>query len=454
MYKFSSNSDFDFGIESVRAMYGGFKTQEFQKRAGAKQFLKVAKTKGQTDLHIIAVGAYEGTGFNRNGDCFKQHWCEKNAHYFKDSDRCVHRHHKNKPEDPKYGNVKAAAYNPDMKRIELVVGLDDDKCADIIQEQEKQGHTNWSMASKQAYDICTACGHKAASDDERCEHIPSQIGEILKSGEMVGMDNPNPRWFEISYVRRPADRIGMSLSKVASDKSIRPMLPRDYLALYPDFSAPADDTLLISKKASDKRTVVDKMAEIEKHIAASGIEVLEAKKVVKTEKIAEAVIDELRKLEPSRFFKVAADAGIILSPENFCHYVFGDRIKEAGCVDSVRRGVERTFRFMDSELSAKLANNERYEPASVAVISNDERNTVKKIAMTHSLLPAYTNARMVQTVSTPIKYVGSDSNNTAFGDKLAAEYMAYKVAALNYLDEQNKLTDDLLFNVVLQNHCI
>ena len=212
MIKFTSNSDFDFKIESVSVV-----TDEnvLTKRASAKELLKFEKTANQTDLHVIALGAYEGTGYNRNGDCFKESECVKNHNYFVKAGRAIHRHHKNKPSDPKFGVIKASAYNEPMKRIELIIGLDNDKCSDILNEQEKRGHTNWSMASKQAHDICSWCGHKAKNDSERCAHIPKNIGDIDKTGEFCGMINPDPKWFEISYVHRPADRIGMSL-KLAS----------------------------------------------------------------------------------------------------------------------------------------------------------------------------------------------------------------------------------------------
>ncbi|NBQ69848.1 MAG: hypothetical protein EBU46_13915, partial [Nitrosomonadaceae bacterium] len=198
MLKFTSNNDFDFAVESVTLLTDSNK--QLVKRASAKHLLKYEKTAGQEDLHVIALGAYEGTGFNRNGDAFSEADCRKNHHYFKRADRAVHRHHKNKPTDPKFGNIKAAAYNEPMKRIELIIGLDKEKCADILHEQETEGNTNWSMASKQAYDVCSWCGHKAKTDKDRCEHIPKKIGELNRKGEMCGMHNPDPRWFEISYV--------------------------------------------------------------------------------------------------------------------------------------------------------------------------------------------------------------------------------------------------------------
>lgn len=444
LYKFSSNSDFNFGMESV-VIYKGFPS--LVKRAGVKDLLKVAKTKGQTDLHIIAVGSYEGTGFNRNGDCFRDYWCEKNAHCFKDADRCVHRHHKNKPEDPKFGNVKAAAYNKDMKRIELVVGLDNDKCADILDEQEKVGHTNWSMASKQAYDVCTWCNHKAKDDGDRCEHIPDKIGEINKLGELCGMDNPNPRWFEISYVRRPADRIGMSLQKCASERVLKPMLTRDYLELYPGFVGPQDD-LVISKSASDKRHILQKCSEIEKRVQAMGKELKSLTKVVETEKLAAEVVDELRKMEPSRFFKLAADQGIILSPANFVHYLFGDRVKTAAVV-GMQAALPHIFEKLEKE-GSEVLHNEKYDPSSSFIVDKQEKATVQKIAASHSLLPVYGHARALNNTITKQAQV-VEVEDQAFSDKLAAQYVAYKLAALNYLDQNNKLTDDLLLNAVIQN---
>jgi hypothetical protein len=442
MYKFSSNSDFNFGgIESVRAMYDGFRTKEYEKRAGAREFLKIAKTKDQTDLHIIAVGAYEGTGFNRNGDCFRDHWCEKNAHYFLDSDRCVHRHHKNKPEDPKYGNVKAAAYNKGMQRIELVVGLDNDKCGDILAEQEKVGHTNWSMASKQAHDICTWCNHKASTDEDRCSHIPDKIGEINKEGQMCGMDNPNPRWFEISYVRRPADRIGMSLQKCASERALKPMLTRDYLQIYTGFSEPTD--LLISKKASDKRRLLQKCSEIEKHITAIGKELDKVIKPVETTKLAADYVDVLRTGSPDKIFKRAAEHGVIFSPENFAQYLFGDRVKEAA-VSGMKTYLSDIFEKCGNE----VLHNEKYEPSSYIPVN--EVDQIRKIATSHSLFPVYASARILTPATTKVA-TAQEVEDKQFSFELAKQYTAYKLAALNYLDECNKLTDDLLFNAVLQN---
>lgn len=446
MDKFTNTALWDFGISPVSFVTSG---QTLVKRASVKGLLKYDKTKGQEDLHIIALGAYEGTGFNRNGDCFKEHWCEKNAHYFKDSDRAVHRHHKNKPEDPKFGNIKAAAYNKDMRRIELIVGLDIEKCADILDKQEKKGVTDWSMASKQAHDVCTWCDHQAKTDIDRCNHIPDKIGELNKEGKLCGMDNPDPHWFEISYVNRGADRIGLSLQKAAGDK-VTPMLPRDYVALYPGYQSPSDSVFLISKNASEKRRILNKLSELEKHLNAISTEV--SKKVdaayAATEKIAGVALDDLRDSDPNKFFKLAAEKGIILSPENFFSYVFGSRIKEASILDvkSVLRDV-----FSTLEKDAEVINNERYDGDKPAFDISNERKLVQKIAASHSLFKPYVDCRLAQNIEKVGESRITEKSTDLYTHELAKQYISYKVAALHKIASLGKLTDDLLIVSVLQN---
>lgn len=446
MFKFSRNTDFDFGIESTSFIYEG---RDLTKRASAKHLLKFDKTAGQTDLHLIALGAYEGTGLNRNCDGFMEEDCKKNYHFFKQADRAVHRHHKNKDSDPKYGNIKAAAYNDPMKRIELIVGLDNDKCSDILQEQEKQGQTNWSMASKQAFDVCSWCKHQAHSDDDRCEHIPTKLGELNKQGEICGMINPNPKWFEISYVRRPADRIGMSLEKLSNDVRVQPMLTRDFLQIYTDFTPPVNDDFLISKKAADKRDLVLKLSELEKHVDA--IAKKAPSNITKTPKIAEAVLDDLRNLEPGKFFKLAADKGIILSPENFISYVFGSRIKVAESAEAMKSHLSHVY--TDLIKDAAVVNNEKYEPNHFGTIDATVRAQFDKLAKDYSLFDAYMQPRFLDSVlnNKTAAILELRPTDDIFDKELAKQYAGYKLAALNYLEEVGKLDEGIMLAAVLQN---
>ncbi len=105
-------------------------------------------------------------------------------------------------------------------------------------------------------------------------------------------------------------------------------------------------------------------------------------------------------------------------------------------------------------MASELVNNEKYEPSSLAVPTQSEKTLIRKLAMTHSITPAYTHARLVHNMDSTDaveKYASEETPVAEDCEKLGKQYMAYKLAALNYLDEQNKLTDEILFNAVVQN---
>ena len=89
-----------------------------------------------------------------NCDYWPAYWNEKRAHTFVDCG-CYYREHKNT--DPrKYGigEVKAAAYNPDMHRIELVVWGDKRKSEEEYEEIRKDKPLSFSMSARVKGDIC------------------------------------------------------------------------------------------------------------------------------------------------------------------------------------------------------------------------------------------------------------------------------------------------------------
>ena len=462
MIKFTSNADYNFDVASATIITD---SSSLTKRASAKDLLKFEKTAGQTDLHIIALGAYEGTGFNRNGDAFTEEDCRKYHHLFKEAGRAVHRHHKNKPTDPKYGTIKAAAYNEPMKRIELIVGLDNDKCADILDEQEKKGETAWSMASKQAYDVCTWCDHKAKTDKDRCDCIPAKIGEINKQGVMCGMMNPKPKWFEISKVGRQADRIGLSL-KLASDERIRPMLPSDYLQIYTGFQAPEDE-LLISKNATEKRALLKKLAEMEKHVDA----VAEGKgsktskdlflkrqaRLKKGPHISDPDMDKLRSHAPSKAMRGLADQGVVMGPDDFNKYVFGNRAKPE-VTHGMKTHLPHVFSKMEEKGDPAPVNDEKFDPDQMGMLPKELKDLVGQLFQDHSMF-GEPSVKRVMRITIELGPKGDDTSlkpkeaptANKVDEKMAEVYATYKLAALQHIESQGKLTDEVLWNVLIQN---
>lgn len=76
-----------------------------------------------------------------------------------------------------------------------------------------------------SHDICSSCGNKAPTrkqycDESMCKHggLKNNIGKVFEDGHILHADNPDPTFFDISHVIRPADRIayvlGSDLSKL------------------------------------------------------------------------------------------------------------------------------------------------------------------------------------------------------------------------------------------------
>ena len=387
----------------------------------------------------------------------------------------MHREHRNKPSDPKYGDIIHSMYNNKMKRIELIIGLDNDKCQDILEEQEKRGYTCWSMACRVDADKCSWCGHISYNNTDRCEHIPVKLGHINEDGVMCGMVNIRPKWFEISYVKYPADRIGVSL-KLASDSRIRPLSPEEYLKIYPDFELPEKEKeyLLISKYAAEKRNLAKKLADIEKQVdavstddkvdvssPAKGIKVIIIRQGLlnQTPDIPDEIIEKLREFEPPLVFRGLARRGIIFSPFDFIRYLLGKRIKEPEILlPGMRAGLCRIYTTLASEpIAPEILHDEKYEPEEIKEIPKELKEIIEKLTSNHSLFPENSQNRILMVIvkkgsihSLPKPEIRKPTKAEI---QLALEYTKYKLAALNYIQQFRRVYDDTLFlvNFVLQN---
>lgn len=456
MIKFITDGDYKFDVCSLEIITD---SRQLTKRASSIDLLKFEKVANQTDVHLIALGSTENYGPNRNGDGFSDYWCNKKHSTFVKAARALHRNHKNKKHDPKFGNIKASAHNQDMGRIELIIGMDNDKCAKELDDLDKGKQVPFSMASRQEYDVCSFCGKKAHNDSERCHHIPDKIGEINKQGKTCYMDNPDPNWFEMSIVRRPADRIAYSL-KLASD-TVKPFLKQsDIFTEYPDFEFPKDE-IIISKKASAKRHLLEKLSELEKRIDAIANGKVEsakdkyirneAGKGLKTE-LSDSTIDELRKFEPSKLLKVLADHGIILPPGDFSKYLFGDKVNKSD-LHSMKSHLGKGFQDK-SEDDAKVLHNEHYDSSSSDMIPKELKNLISKLTGDHSIFdkPAHARVMRISICGKGDKLpLALDKQSSDMGKELADQYIAYKLAALHEIDKIGKLDEETMINAVIQN---
>lgn len=180
-------------------------------------------------VHYVALGDHEHYGFNRNADTFTKEACQKyhhtfvkNGHFFKE-----HNHY-----SPKLaiGQIKASAYNEDMGRVEVAVWAHKKKAASLLEKIKNGVDPTSSMGCKIAFDR-DSCTGKLSPDPSHYEphmkNSPGQWVEEFKKYAFVYNDDPN--WFDLSDVKKPADRIALyiryqglpedSYTKVASAES-------------------------------------------------------------------------------------------------------------------------------------------------------------------------------------------------------------------------------------------
>jgi hypothetical protein len=201
---------------------------------------------GEVPVHLIALGATEAVGANRNGDGFKSATCRAKHDTFVKKAKVYFNHANKVASCPRQGRVIASAFNEDMRRVELLVGLNGTKeAAERDHPELGRVATTWlekmasgvdpsvSMACLIDHDVCQFCHNKAKTRDDYCDIMPVKLAsgrtipacsgfgcrngltKVASDGRMQFVDNPDPlTWFDISEVDRPACRIAYSLGPV------------------------------------------------------------------------------------------------------------------------------------------------------------------------------------------------------------------------------------------------
>ncbi len=225
-------------VKMSRSGLRGVDLDAFVKRASVQFIDKIASLRlrpGEVPVHLLAVGAQEAYGSNRNGDAFREAVCYRCHPTFKKYARW-YRDHQNKDPSKGRGIIKATAYNGDMKRIELLVALNAtkeaaDRNGGLVADEEMEKLAKGedipvSMACRVSHDVCSGCGNKAKSRAEYCGPEMCKYGgckdnlaKTFDDGHTLSVDNPDPAFFDISKVFRPADRIAYTLgmAKTAAD---------------------------------------------------------------------------------------------------------------------------------------------------------------------------------------------------------------------------------------------
>lgn len=401
-----------------------------RKTAGSKvvdMWGEIKPMKNASLIHLIAMGAHERTGPNRNGDSFKAAFLRENHPTFK-THGALYKDHLNKDYEKRYGDVEKTAFNDDMDRAELLVSARHDKCADWLDDIERGKRVDFSMGFDCEYDVCSICEKKSKTRKEYCEHVkkgakaPFGMNRILEDGRKCYVDNPKGKFNDISKVGTGADMIAQHLRKVAGFEDPEAMSSAEMFELFGDKTATVAQSLKVA--------IAHKCSRMEKLVPMSNYRPDRG-----TVRISEKVANKLREASPSVMFAELAKIGAVLDFREFFKLAMGDRFHEIeSTVDRAEPFVGRCFSDLadDSTRLARVCDNEHYDCAKTAgVLLNDFERA--ELIENFSIVPEYADQRAVKTAlyGEPIcpqeSLVSRPAGPVTY---LLDEYAAYKVAAL------------------------
>jgi hypothetical protein len=465
---------YDFGEPSVRLVkvaHGGLRGHDlraFVKRAGYHfaELVKKADLKpGDVAAHLLAMGATEYFGPNRNGDGFKEAMLREYHPTFAKFAR-AYRHHQNKDPERSYGYVKESVYNPDMHRVELLTIYNGTKEAaerngGLVADEEVdalEGGKDFpvSMSIKVPYDLCSGCGNKAASRAEYCEDsrmgghckdggLRHNIGRVVDNDEnpLLHADNPEGVFFDISKVGRGADRTAFALGKVASGAL---PLGGAALAAHWDVSGPGH-VLALGTPAGDEVEVGVKLAEFERDLPGHPWRLAFAPEVQPAcdfsapgGKVAQAL-------------SALAAARVSLPVEGFLTLVGVEPAKAAAHAGAVRAALPGVYtKLARSQKFAEILAANPFRPTETA--SRLVREWAQKLAAHYGVDPAAASERAARAAVREARAPGLRAAEKAAAPaagELARTYGLYKLAFLHAARKAGAC-DLTLRLAVLQNY--
>lgn len=427
---------------------------------------------------------------NRNYDGFTEQTCRDHHTSFVKNAR-HYEHHRNKDPDKSFGDVRLSAYNEPMSRVELlVIGNRTKEAAkrngglvlpeSVITQLERGDEVPWSMACKVAFDKCSNCGNEAPSRADYCTedtcHNPKtgrkmpgcryNLGKMAEDGFQLYVDNPRPLWFDISRVRKPADRnaYGWKADYVKSASAYTPG-GAELAEMY----AQENGFSLLSPEASQNERAVHHLRKIAHLLANTEGEILVDGLTDYDRSLAMAFTGQVTPdipLEPlaglgttkqASALAALARSRVLLSPTDFVRALTGTE-KAAYIAGQMVQALPGVFNHLatDPGLDGYLRTN-AFVPSS-QLPSAQFRSWAAKCAESRSVddgaLRYRAELATILGAATPTIMTHDLQKTAAAGPalELAKQYALYKIAAISHICDKSQDPDELLLRAaVLQN---
>ena len=431
-----------------------------QKRAAVltKELKAVRPVPGHTFIHAISMGCQEAYGANRNGDGFNEKSAKfelpepkKGGHKVITLDgglgqfhhtfakyAAVYKDHVNKNPKKASGHIEAEAYNPEMRRGELLLKVKDDLWAPELEKLARGEDIPFSMSCKVPYDICSICGNRAPSRKEYCDHLLNEMSQVKEAGHQVFAINDRPLFFDFSGVFRPADRIAYGLQKVASTGEMpEEFLPSTQIAELWGVSAPRSVLLDSSPRhVREKLAAIERMAAMEKQIEATGRAVSpEVDAGIAEGNVPDEAIDTMRSVDWNSLMGALSNANVCLPVRDFFRLVLGNKFDSAaGEMDSVQSLLPGIFSRMSGDEEEDVTGMRTYDPAT-SLVPKSVRDVIDSLKPGMSLDSEPVKRRIQLMIirggspdGTAMRKLSHDLTPSNPATYLAKQYAAYQLA--------------------------
>jgi hypothetical protein len=451
----------------------GVDAQWMRKRAAAGVFkdVDIKPEKGKAFMHLIAMGDGEHYGANRNGDNFlkraqmitipnpkpgtpnlvKIHKGNMETYDTFEKYAKVYLNHDNKDPKKAKGDVEKAAHNDNMARVELIIKVPEDEWRDDLEKMARGEDVAFSMSCTVPYDICSECGNKASNRGNYCDHLTNHMGTITKQGNQICAINDHMRYFDISKVVVPADRIAFGLLKAAS--SVGTVSGAE---LAEQFNVVAPDLLLNDNLTIDKLATLRKLSEIEKEIEAvadsdtnmgSECKALNPDVFVRDlDSDSMKPLEEMRRVEIPALLGNLADMKIMLSLKDFVRLLMGSKFGDVqDAVPEAENLMPGVFGRMMSSPCSMLSDAGSMDLED-SVLPRGVRDMIQDIIPGKSLAAEPSQRRVTITVirggGPDMKVVKSSNLHTGaspLAERLAQAYAMYKLAFCQHIGEDEQI---------------
>ena len=432
-----------------------------QKRAAVltKEIAAVRPEKGHSFIHAISMGSMEAYGGNRNGDGFN----EKSAKYVAfdpkpDGPKSltldggltqfhrtfakyanVYKDHVNK--DPKLasGKIVAESYNPDMRRGELLIKVQNDKWAPELEKMANGEDPPFSMSCKVPYDICSACLNKAANRSQYCDHLNDEMSHVKEGGHQIFAINDRPCFFDFSGVFCNADRIAFGIQKVASTGEMpEEFIPSTMLADMIGLTVP-NSVLYDSspRPVQEKLAAMERLAAMEKQIEATGrLFNPEVDAGTANGSLQEDDLSTLRSVDWNELMGALGQAKICLPAKDFFRLILGDKYNSvAGEMDNVQSLLPGMYNRMSDggDGVEDVTGTTAYDPAA-SLLPKSARDVIESMKSAMSLGEGPVGHRLSVTIIggnrglSSMRKIASTRQASKQAQYLAKQYASYQLA--------------------------